>query len=62
MKSDWKTSLRPEIALVLKLVVFKYSFFGSTTASPGSRLQNLKLVGPDSRKRTYLATRLHVVR
>lgn len=50
-QTDWKTFLKPEIALVLKLVVFKYSFFGSTAGSPGSRLQNLKLVGPDSRKR-----------
>jgi len=44
--------LRPEIGLVIKLLIFRYSFFGpSTTASPGARLQNLKLVGRDSAKR-----------
>lgn len=37
--------------MVIKLVMFRHSFFGSSTASPGARLQNLKLVGRDSVKR-----------
>jgi hypothetical protein len=41
---DWTRDLKPEIGLGIKLVVFKYSFFGSNTASPGASLQNLKLV------------------
>lgn len=36
---------------MLKLVVFKYSFLDATSASPGAKLQNMKLVGPGSRKR-----------
>jgi peroxin-2 len=41
---DWTRDLKPEIGLAIKLVVFRYSFFGSNTASPGASLQNLKLV------------------
>ncbi|EIW70622.1 hypothetical protein TREMEDRAFT_68135 [Tremella mesenterica DSM 1558] len=53
---DW--DLKPEIALVLKLVIFRYGIFSDFT-SPGSKLQNLRLASSCTRtgkptKRTLL--------
>jgi hypothetical protein len=50
---DWTRDLKPEIGLVIKLVVFKFSFFESNTASPGASLQNLKLVNRYGSRRMF---------
>ncbi|ORY34007.1 Pex12 amino terminal region-domain-containing protein [Naematelia encephala] len=47
--------IKPEIALVLKLVVFRFSILDpSTRASPGAKLQNLKLAATRSSRRIWL--------
>jgi peroxin-2 len=53
--------LKPEIGLAIKLIVFRYSFFGDSTALPGARLQNLKLVNRYGSRRKlscYLVSRM----
>jgi peroxin-2 len=54
---DWTRDLKPEIGLVIKLIIFKYSFFGDGAASPGASLQNLKLVGRDGARRKLILSR-----
>lgn len=44
VQSNLGADLKPEIHLILKLVIFRLSFFGLTQASPGAKLQNLKLI------------------
>ncbi|RSH87381.1 peroxisome assembly protein (Peroxin-2) [Saitozyma podzolica] len=65
-KSSWSHDLKPEVALVLKLVIFRYGVLDPTIrASPGAKLQNLKLVSgrhtspPSLRKRILLYLLLH---
>jgi hypothetical protein len=44
-QSSWSHDLKPEVALVLKLVIFRYGVLDpAIRASPGAKLQNLKLV------------------
>ncbi|WVQ67696.1 uncharacterized protein L199_005900 [Kwoniella botswanensis] len=43
-KSSFSDGFKPELELVIRLVIFKYGIWSSIRASPGAKLQNLQMI------------------